>query len=201
MHDECVPKAAAALAPRLAPTADDLELLLGGGTACALRLGHRVSSDLDFFATGQLDTRRLLAALAELGEARLRGISAAELQVAVEDVEVFATSLGRDPLGPPDQWSGLEVLSALDLAELKVVAAVQRGMARDLCDLHLLCEAGADLGAAVRASPFDVVVALKALTDRERYERQPALDLRTPWTIAEATSFFTAEARRLLELG
>lgn len=198
MHDECVPEAVAAVAAQLAPAADDLELLLGGGTACALRLAHRISADLDFFAAGRLETRRLLDALAELGECRLRGISQAELQVTLHGVEVFATSLGREPLDPPDPWSELEVLGALDLAELKVAAAVQRGMARDLCDLHLLCEEGADLEAAIRAGPFDLVVALKALTDRERYEQQPALDLRVPWTISDAVSYFMVQARRLI---
>lgn len=198
MHEECVPEAIAALAPRLAPAADDLDLLLGGGTACALRLGHRISMDLDFFAMGRLDTRGLLDALAELGGCRLRGISEAELQVAVQSVEIFATSFGREPLDPPDPWCGLDVLGALDLAELKVAAAVQRGMARDLCDLHLLCCAGVDLEAAVRASPFDLVAALKALTDSERYEHQPQLEVRVPWSVADAVSFFTVEARRLL---
>lgn len=198
MHDECVPEAIAALAAQLAPVADDLELLLGGGTACALRLAHRISADLDFFAAGRLDPRRLLDALVGIDECRLRGISEAELQVTLHGVDVFATSLGREPLGIPDPWAGLEVLGALDLAELKVAAAVQRGMARDLCDLHLLCEAGVDLEAAVRAGPFDLVVALKALTDRERYEHQPALDLRVPWTIADAVSYFTVQARWII---
>lgn len=198
MHSESVPDAVAALAPRLAPTADDLDLLLGGGTACALHLGHRLSADLAFFAAGRLDTRGLLDALAALGECRLRGISEAELQVALEGIQVFATSLGRDLLELPDAWSGLDVLSALDLAELKVAAAVQRGMARDLCDLHLLCWTGVDLEYAIRASPFDLVVALKALTDIDRYEHQPALELRVPWSVSEAVSFFATEARRLL---
>lgn len=198
MHEQCVPDGIAALAARLAPTADDLDLLLGGGTACALRLGHRISSDFDFFAAGRLNVHTLLDALVALGECRLRGISEAELQVAVRGVEVFATSLGRDLLELPDSWSGLDVLSALDLAELEVAMAVQRGMVRDLCDLHLLCRSGVDLEAAIRASPFDLMVAFKALTDTERYEHQPALELRVPWSIPEAVSFFATEARRLL---
>ncbi len=52
-----------------------------------------------------------------------------------------------------------------DLAELKLHAAVERGMVRDLCDLHLLCLAGADLDRALEPGRMDAVVALKALTD------------------------------------
>lgn len=109
-----------------------------------------------------------------------------------------ATSLEREPLAAPDTWNDLTVLSALDLAELKVGAAVRRGMVRDLCDLHLLCLAGVDLETAVRASGIDLVVVLKALTDAERFRDQPELDLRRAWSAEKAIDFFTAEARRLL---
>ena len=79
---------------------------------------------------------------------------------------------------------------------LKVEAAVRRGMVRDLCDLHLLCVACTDLGAAIRASGIDLVVALKALSDAERLRSQPELELRRAWSAEEAIGY-TAEARRL----
>lgn len=198
MHDECVAPDAADLALALAETATRHELALGGGTACALRLGHRVSRDLDFFALGALDRPRLLGELAGSEDQRLRGISHAELVVVVNGVQVSATSLGREQLAPAERWNELAVLSALDLAELKVEAAVRRGMLRDLCDLHLLCLAGMDLEAAVRASGIDLVAALKALTDAERFRGQPELELRRAWSAEEALAYFTAEARRLL---
>ncbi len=87
---------------------------------------------------------------------------------------------------------------AADLAELKVEAAVRRGMLRDLCDLHLLCLAGSDLEAAVRASGIDLVATLKALTNAERFRGQPELELWREWSAEEAIAYFTAEARRLL---
>jgi len=198
MHDECVAPEAASLALALAETAERHALALGGGTACALKLGHRVSRDLDFFALRPLDPPELLEALTSFENQRLRGISHAELIVVVDGIQVSATSLGRAPLAPTEVWNDLPVLSALDLAELKVAAAVRRGMLRDLCDLHLLCLEGADLEAAVRASRIDLVVALKALTDAERFRGQPELELRHAWSAEDALAYFTAEARRLL---
>ena len=198
MHDECVTPEAAELAVALAETAARHELALGGGTACALRLGHRVSRDLDFFSLATLDPPRLLEDLAGFRQQRLRGISDAVLILVLDDVEVSATSLGRGPLEPTESWNGLAVLSAPDLAELKVEAAVRRGMLRDLCDLHLLCLAGAELEAAVRTSGIDLIVALKALTDGERFRGQPQLDLRREWRADEAVAYFTAEAQRIL---
>ena len=145
-----------------------------------------------------LDPPGLLRELAGLGEQRLRGISHAELVVVVGGVQVSATSLGREPLAPPDAWNDLPVLSLLDLAELKIEAAVHRGMLRDLCDLHLLCLAGADLETAVRASGIDLIVALEALADTERFRGQPELELVRAWRPGDAVAYFTSEARRLL---
>lgn len=199
MHDECVDPDARALAERLTGAADRHALVLGGGTACALRLGHRVSRDLDFFALGVLEPPRLLDELSEPGSVRLSGISAHGLHVTIDGVKLSATSLERPVLAPPDPWHGLPVLSAVDLAELKVVAAVHRGFVRDLCDLHLLCSSGVDLDVAISAaSGIDRVVALKALTDPDRFRGQPELELRTPWSIGRAIDFFKLEARRLL---
>ena len=198
MHDECVDPDAAELARALSAIAAQHELVLGGGTACALRLGHRVSRDLDFLALQPLDPTRLLGDLAGFDDQRLRGISHAELVVVLNGVQLSATSLGRDLLAPAEPWSELEVLSPPDLAELKVEAAVRLGMLRDLCDLHLLCLAGAELEAAVRASGIDLIVALKALTDGERFLGQPQLELMRAWNAEEAIAYFTAEARRLL---
>lgn len=198
MHDSCVDADAARVAQDLSEAAGRHALALAGGTACALRLGHRISRDLDFFALRALDPPALLGDLAPLAEQRLRGISDKEIAVVVRGVQVSATSLGRPPLEPPDEWNGISVLSAIDLAELKVEASVRRGMVRDLCDLHLLCLGGADLETALRASPIDAVVALQALSDIERFQGQPELELRRPWSLEEAVRYFAAEARRLL---
>lgn len=198
MHEDCLPPATLDLLGRIATVARQHGLALGGGSACALHLGHRTSADLDLFALTPLDPPALLASLEAVGERRLRGISANELALVVDGVELSATSLAREPLDSPSEHRGVPLLSPADLAELKVAAAIARSAARDLCDLHLLCLAGVDLERATRASEIDLVVALKALTDAARYEAQPALDLRREWSVEEAVEFFGREAERLL---
>lgn len=64
--------------------------------------------------------------------------------------------------------------------------------------MRVLCLAGSDLEAAVRASGIDLVAALKALTNAERFSGQPELELRRAWSAEEALGYFTAKARRLL---
>jgi hypothetical protein len=195
MHDECVPESVAGVAERIGDMSRRHGLALGGGTACSLHLGHRVSRDLDFFALRELDPSALLTEFHALGPTRLRGITGTELALLLDDVDVFATSLGRRPLDEPDEWRGIRVLGLDDLAELKLHAAVERGMVRDLCDLHLLCLAGADLDRALEAGRIDAVVALKALTDPDRFGGQPALALHRRWSPDEATAYFADVAR------
>lgn len=198
MHEGCLPTATLRLADRLVPAAHEHGLALGGGSACALWLGHRTSADLDFFSLTPLDPPALLLSLASAGERRLRGISAAELALTVDGVDVSATSLGREALGATTEWRGLSLLAIEDLAELKLAAAVARGTVRDLCDLHLLCAAGADVRRSAEVAGIDLVVALKALTDADRFTAEPALDLRVAWTVEEGVAWFEGEARRLL---
>lgn len=56
-----------------------------------------------------------------------------------ERSSVEAPRAQRRPLDEPGEWRGVRVLGLDDLAELKLHAAVERGLVRDLCDLHLLC--------------------------------------------------------------
>jgi len=50
VYPETITPQALALVPRLAPTVARHHLVLAGGTSLALRIGHRLSVDLDFFS-------------------------------------------------------------------------------------------------------------------------------------------------------
>lgn len=65
---DALPAAQQRLWPHLAPT-QKLGLVLYGGTAIALRLGHRVSVDFDFFTDKPLDKKALSAAFPFLSNA------------------------------------------------------------------------------------------------------------------------------------
>ena len=45
-----------------------VKFYLGGGTACALHLGHRLSYDLDFFSDKSFDTKKVLDVLKPHGK-------------------------------------------------------------------------------------------------------------------------------------
>src|SRR4051795_6132280 len=65
---DSLPKAQREIWPLLAP-ASGLSLVLYGGTAVALHLGHRASIDFDFFSAAPLDKKRIETSLAFMGGA------------------------------------------------------------------------------------------------------------------------------------
>src|SRR5436305_13107669 len=65
---DILPKAQQEIWRLLAP-APGLSLVLYGGTAVALHLGHRASIDFDFFGAAPLDKKRIETSLAFMGGA------------------------------------------------------------------------------------------------------------------------------------
>src|SRR5436305_15302983 len=65
---DILPKAQQEIWPLLAP-APGLSLVLYGGTAVALHLGHRTSIDFDFFSAAPLDKKRIETSLAFMRDA------------------------------------------------------------------------------------------------------------------------------------
>jgi hypothetical protein len=146
-----LPKAQRELWPQLAPLAS-LGFVLHGGTAIALRLGHRDSLDFDFFTEYPLDRNRLVSAVPSLASA-----------VALQDEPNAYTALIRVPdgevklsffggitfgrIGEPDLTNDrVAVLASLDdLMAQKLKVVMQRVEAKDYCDLAALLRAGLSL--------------------------------------------------------
>ena len=148
---------------------------LYGGTAIALRLGHRESVDFDFFAPHPIDPRAVLADLPMLSGATVLQMEPNTLTVGLDregpiKVSFFGTpKLGR--LRTPDRTVdiGLAVASSLDLGGTKVSVVQVRAEAKDYIDIHALIASGLDLasmlgaGSAIYGDAFSPQAALKAL--------------------------------------
>src|SRR5215469_3486863 len=79
---DILPAAQRALWPELAST--PAEFTLYGGTAIALRLGHRPSVDFDFFALAPFEPTALLNKIPYLKDADVRQVSDNTLSVTVD---------------------------------------------------------------------------------------------------------------------
>lgn len=147
---------------------------LYGGTAIALRLGHRRSVDYDFFSPQPFvpdDLVRQIPFLA--GAERLRS-EANTLSVSVwRGAPVALSFFGAIAFGrvgvPARPAGGPWIASLLDLAATKMAVVQQRAEAKDYLDVYEILQSGMSLEDALGAAraiyeaQFNPAITLKAL--------------------------------------
>lgn len=175
-HWEALPATQRELWPQLAGSID-LGLVLYGGTAVALRLGHRNSIDFDFFTERALDREELRQRFSFLDRSKViqEQENTLSLLVPVQETSVkvsFFGDIGTGRAGSPERTPDgvLEVASLLDLLASKLKVIQQRIEAKDYRDVAALLQAGGRLetGLAVATAQyggsFQPSEAVKALT-------------------------------------
>lgn len=152
------------------------DFVLYGGTALALRLGHRTSEDFDFFSNRPFLPDLLLKTIGFMKDAEVRQLEENTLTAIVERAGPVKVSffgglkLNRvhDPDVMPD--NGIKVASLLDIAATKLATIQQRAQARDYEDILALTNAGITLSEMLAAAEavygltFNGSLSLKALT-------------------------------------
>ena len=163
-----------ALWPELDATPDHFTLY--GGTALALRLGHRQSLDFDFFSRQAFDPGALAREIPYLAEAEQVQVVSHTLTCRVERggpvLVSFFGNLTLGEAGPREiaEGSKVHVASLLDIAGTKAAVVQQRAQPRDYLDIDALIRQGIDLrhvlaaGAVVYGRSFNPLVTLKALS-------------------------------------
>lgn len=130
----------------------DSSTYLAGGVAVALRLGHRLSRDLDLFVLAS-DPVPLEQALTSRG-AHIVSRAEGSLHLEVAGVPASVLRYRYPLLSPPETLPGIpiQVASLDDLECMKLSAIAGRGAARDFWDLHaLLVARGRSLAQALDA--------------------------------------------------
>ena len=172
-HTDVLPVEQRQLLLQLRPT-QPLGFVLYGGTAIALRLGHRQSVDFDFFSSRSLDKEAIRKALPFLARATTVQDRPDTLTVLTKaNVKVsFFGSINFGHVDEPEQTNDRSVCVASlpDLLATKLKVLQQRVEAKDYQDVAALLRDGVslDLGLAAAAKMFAPVFqpaeALKALT-------------------------------------
>ena len=156
---------------------------LAGGTALALQIGHRISTDLDWFSAERL----LLAPEREAVCAALE--RSGSFQVASEqDGMIFSRLCGADVsfiyqhhplLEPTVEYEVIRLVSPTDIGLMKLAAVNSRGTRRDFIDLYCLrqlapLERLLELATVKYADrPSFLSIAARALAYFEDAEQQP----------------------------
>jgi len=168
-----LPEAQRALWPELKPLSS--RFVLYGGTALALRLGHRQSEDFDFFTDAPVNPDELLASLPILKGGVVRQKTANTLTVTVRrlqpvKISFFGLSLRRVVY---PEWTNdgvARVASLLDVAACKMAVIQSRSESKDYLDVAALLKNGVTLADALGAAravygeQFNPMISLKALS-------------------------------------
>jgi hypothetical protein len=139
-----------------------LGFALYGGTAIALRLGHRASVDFDFFSEKPLDRDAIHAAFSFIKLSPVLQDQPNTFTVNVpygdserEHVKVsFFGTIGFGRVGKPEVTEDgvLHVASLDDLMATKVKVVLQRAEAKDYRDIAAMVGAGVDLAKGLSAA-------------------------------------------------
>jgi hypothetical protein len=184
------------------------DFYLAGGTGLALQIGHRVSTDLDWFSL----TCRLLAPDREAIRRALDHSGQFEV-VSEQDGLLFSRLFGADVsfvyqhhplLEPTVAYRGMQVASPIDIGLMKLAAINSRGTRRDFVDLYSLREIVTldrllELATIkYRDRPSFLHIAARSLAYFEDAEPQPMPRLLTPVEWADVCAYCEAAARRLV---
>lgn len=174
-HMETMPEAQKRLWPALGWTTM-YGFVLYGGTAIALRCGHRASVDFDFFTDRPLDHQVIYQELKQSGTT-FQVVQDEKNSLTVltkpDDVKLsFFGGLGIGRVGAPTRTEDgmVAVASTLDLLATKLKVIMQRAEAKDYLDIAQLLRDGASLiqglGAAqtMFGPAFAAAESLRALT-------------------------------------
>lgn len=170
---DVLPPAQRAIWPRLASL--PLDAVLYGGTALALRLGHRSSVDFDLFLPRSFEPGEMAREIASIGALDVMQSARNTLKVRVDGVWLSLFGVELATVAPPEVTAdnALPVASLRDLGATKMQTIVDRAEVKDYLDIAALLGAGLELsdllGSAqvVFGSPFSPMLALKALTSFE----------------------------------
>jgi len=182
------------------------EFYLGGGSAAALHLGHRVSIDLDFFTPQEYEPDTLSRQLQRIGHLRVQQQSRGTLVGQLSGVQVSYFTYPYPLLEKTISLANVRVASLLDIALMKLIAIGQRGTKRDFVDLYFICQSGwqlADLFQRVprkyRTVSYPSYHLLRALAYFEDADEDASPQMLVEWDWAAVKEFFEEEVRALME--
>lgn len=159
------------------------DFYLAGGTALALQIRHRISTDLDFFSTtNHLSTTEREAVrqnLSKTGKFEVVSEQEGMLFAKFFDTDVSLIYQHHALLEPTVEYNGILLASPIDIGLMKLAAINSRGTRRDFVDLYCLREVVKlekllELSAVKYSDrPSFQAIAVRALAYFEDAEQQP----------------------------
>ena len=116
------------------------DFLLVGGTALALQLGHRTSTDVDLFTNERFDVPQLLEFLRNDFSIQVRNQMNHALLLNINSIKTDFVFQPSDLLSTPVEVENVRMASLIEIGAMKIGAITARGRRRDFIDLYCLLE-------------------------------------------------------------
>lgn len=138
LHLETVPQSTLDLVIELCALPQLSAFALAGGTALALRFGHRKSIDLDFFCPQRFDSQKLADELRALVGFEATNVNSAGTAGSIRDVKCDFVCYRYELLEPYETIESVRLHSLRDNIAMKLSAMSNRGAKKDFFDVHRL---------------------------------------------------------------
>lgn len=153
---------------------------LAGGTNLALRFDHRHSIDLDLFVIRDFDlgySNRINTMLKQVLDTRFTSVSVTEVGVFgfIDGIKTDFVNYPHPLLKPLEQREGARLASVVDVAAMKINAAVGRGTQKDFYDIYELLN-HLSLGEMLRAYQTKYQIDNTAMAERSLLYFEDARD-------------------------
>jgi hypothetical protein len=136
-----MPPKAQKILPKLKTVIKGHNFILGGGTALAMQIGHRISVDLDFFTETEFSTDLVLRKIKQLGfTTQILQEEKGTLTVVIDGVKVSFFHYPYPFVDKSISSKGIPIAGILDIASMKIIAISQRGAKRDFVDLYFILQ-------------------------------------------------------------
>ena len=208
MHEDVLPKHSLELLDDLGRhAAPPLEgWTLAGGTGLAFQLRHRISEDLDFFRTDDMDVGRLHEALAPQGDYQtLQQADHHTLTVLLHDTKLSFFKVGDPFLFEATEHRFFAVADTRDIALMKLAALSSRGSRKDFADLYFVLQDGPSLEQYFQWLPkkydprrLNTYHILKSLTYFDDAETEPMPRMLVPFDWEACKAFFVRTAKGIV---
>ncbi len=181
---------------------------LAGGTALALQIKHRTSLDFDFYTLQKFDAVKVYHQFQEQKPKKILLDTMAEdtLLLELNNIGVSLFTYPYPLVKTLVKSNYFNLASLEDIAAMKIIAIIQRGIRRDFVDLYFLIK---KIGlekilkfTGKKYAGFNEYLALQALTyfgDAEVEEKKRKVKFFVPFNWEEAKKFFIFEVNRIKE--
>lgn len=179
---------------------------LAGDTALALHYGYRESVDLDFFTTEkEFDLESFLTRFVDEKKWKTTIARTGTIYANLQGAKVsFIAYPFFTPVEPGVQYGSVRILSARDIAVMKIIAISQRGRKRDFVDLYWYVNNQEPLKEIIERVPkqystvtHDIHHILKSLLYFADAEADPMPQLHFEVTWKDVKKFFDKEVPKL----